>query len=558
MIDQTEDRAFNLIHTPWLPIRRRSGAREHIAPSQITDRIQEDPVTAFAWPRPDFDGAAHEFIIGLLSTSAAPKDDEAWADWWSHPPTPEVLEQQFERVARAFDLDGPGPRFMQDLDPLEDSPPKDVSALLIDAPGVQTLRNNADLFVKRDVTSVLCRATAAMALHTLNTYAPSGGAGHRTSLRGGGPMTTLVIAAHKEHGDTLWGRIWPNVETKEQIWNRAGSTFPSLNMESIFPWLVPTRTSDPKRKGRSTSPSDVHPLHVYWAMPRRIRLIFEDAAGRACGMTSDTDSAVVSRYRTQNYGSDYTNGFEHPLTPYYRQKSGIRKPVHPKLGGISYRLWPGIVVSSSDKLCDPAQTIRHADERARSLRDTRITVFGYDMDSMKARSWIDAEMPLWLIVSDDKRGFLNSFIQRTTNGAGTVASQLERAIKVALHGRPSKVSGNYDFISERFYRETETDFLLILADTVEAIEENMDAEDPSERMREKWAQAMAEAALHLFDEYAPAEGLESRNMRRHVEARFHLSLTLRGYRKVGRNLFEKDLGIQRTTTAREHKEGKIV
>ena len=558
MVDQTEDRAFNLIHVPWLPIRRRSGARERIAPSQITDRIQEDPITAFAWPRPDFDGAAHEFIIGLLSTSAAPKDDEAWADWWSHPPTPEVLEQQFARVAHVFDLDGPGPRFMQDLDPLEDSPPKDVSALLIDAPGVQTLRNNADLFVKRDVTSVLCRATAAMALHTLNTYAPSGGAGHRTSLRGGGPMTTLVIAAHQEHGDTLWGRIWPNVETEEQIWDRAGGTFPSLNMESIFPWLVPTRTSDPKREGHSTSPSDVHPLHVYWAMPRRIRLVFEDAVGRACGMTSDTDSVVIPRYRTQNYGSDYTNGFEHPLTPYYRQNNGISMPVHPKPGGISYRLWPGLIVPSSDKLRDPAQTIRHADERARSLRDTRFTVFGYDMDNMKARSWIETEMPLWLIASGDKREFLKLFIQNTTNGAGTVASQLERAIKVALHSRPSEVSGNYGFISERFYRETENDFLLILADTVEAIEENIDAEDPSKQMREKWVQAMAEVALHLFDEYAPAEGLESRNMRRHVEARFRLSLTLRGYGKVGRNLFERDLGIQRTTTVRKHKEGKIV
>ena len=108
--------------------------------------------------------------------------------------------RKFARVAHAFDLDGPGPRFLQDLDPLEGADDKEIAALLIDAPGAQTLRNNADLFVKRGGAPVLSRATAAMALCTLNAYAPSGGAGHRTSLRGGGPMTTLVVADHEDYG----------------------------------------------------------------------------------------------------------------------------------------------------------------------------------------------------------------------------------------------------------------------------------------------------------------------------------------------------------------------
>ena len=105
----------------------------------------------FVWPRPDFNGAAHELLIGLLSTATAPEDDEAWDDWWYSPPAPDVLEQRLSSFAHAFDLDGPGPRFLQDLDPLDDADSKPVAALLIDTPGVQTLRNNADLFVKRGV-----------------------------------------------------------------------------------------------------------------------------------------------------------------------------------------------------------------------------------------------------------------------------------------------------------------------------------------------------------------------------------------------------------------------
>ena len=199
---------FNLIDASWLPVRRSSGAVERIPLWRVNDRIGEDPVVAFDWPRADFNGAAHEFLIGLLSTAATPGDDDEWEEWWWEPPAPEVLRERFARVAHAFDLDGPGPRFLQDLDPLEGADDKEIAALLIDAPGAQTLRNNADLFVKRGGAPVLSRATAAMALYTLNAYAPSGGAGHRTSLRGGGPMTTLVVADHEDYGAVLWGRLW--------------------------------------------------------------------------------------------------------------------------------------------------------------------------------------------------------------------------------------------------------------------------------------------------------------------------------------------------------------
>ena len=68
-----------------------------------------------------------------------------------------------------------------------------VGALLIDTPGANALRKNTDLFVKRGRIEVLSRAAAAIGLFTLSAYAPAGGAGIRTSLRGGGPLTTLLL-----------------------------------------------------------------------------------------------------------------------------------------------------------------------------------------------------------------------------------------------------------------------------------------------------------------------------------------------------------------------------
>ena len=547
---------FNLINAAWLPVRRRSGAVEHIQPWRVTDGIAEDPFVAFAWPRPDFNGAAHEFLIGLLSTAAAPGDDEEWEDWWQSPPAPEVFEERFARIAHAFDLDGPGPRFLQDLDPLEDAESKEIAALLIDAPGAQTLRHNADLFVKRGGVLALSRAAAAMALFTLSAYAPAGGAGHRTSLRGGGPMTTLIVNDHEAYGATLWGRIWPNIESKRQISRRVVEAKDPDDIGSIFPWFVPTRTSNSKEGGRLTTPSDVHPLQVYWGMPRRIRFLFETARSRPCSLIDSQDSVVVTSYRIRNYGMNYSEGFEHPLSPYYQQKAGTAKlPVHPRPGGVSYRLWPGLVIPSSDKLREPAQVIRQWPERAPRRGRTRFAAFGYDMDNMKARAWIESEMPLWFLPDAASREWLVQFIERATAGADGVGRLLTGAVKSALYNRPSDATGDYGFIAERFFRETEGAFYAAVRDAVTSIQNDPDVDDPTISVRENWAPTMATAALRLFDEYATGDGLEDRDMHRHVKARFFLALALAGRGKFGRALFERDLGTASPEPARASKRG---
>ena len=546
---------FNLIETPWLPVKRRSGAVASIAPWQITERMADDPFVAFAWPRPDFNGAAHEFVIGLLATATAPEDDDDWEDWWHDAPSPERLHEQFSRFADAFNLDGPGPRFLQDLDPLEGVEDKGAAALLIDSPGAKTLRDNTDLFVKRGGAPVLCRAAAAMALYTLSAYAPSGGVGHRTSLRGGGPMTTLVVITHEDYGDTLWGRLWPNVESREQIETRAPKTVLHDEPESIFPWLTPTRTSEPKT-GRLTTHMDVHPLHVYWGMPRRIRLCFEPAEGRPCGLTGAPDASIVKNYRTKNYGINYSAGFEHALTPYYRRKTGAAKlAVHPGSGRISYRHWPGLIVPVTGDLGEPARVVRHIHERAELKGETRCLAFGYDMDNMKARSWIESEIPIWQVRDATVRDLLKDFVLRATAGASTVTGLLIGAVKAALNPRVSDATGDYRFIGERFYRDTEPHFYATLREARALMQGDHDSDDPCAGVLAGWAPTMAKSALRLFDEYAPFDGLEGRDMHRYVKARFFLSLALHGYGKAGRALFERlKIALPEGARARKRKE----
>src|ERR1700709_2274620 len=105
---------MNLIHDAWLPIRRRSGATERIAPWQVTERLAEDPVIALASPRADFDGALAQSLIGLLEPARSTPGVPAGLTGRT-PPDPASLRAAFAPLAGAFELFGAGARFLQDL-----------------------------------------------------------------------------------------------------------------------------------------------------------------------------------------------------------------------------------------------------------------------------------------------------------------------------------------------------------------------------------------------------------------------------------------------------------
>ena len=526
---------------------------ETIAPWEITDRIEDgNPVVGFAWPRADFDGAAHVFLIGLLAPAAAPADDEEWLGWWEAPPGPDLLRARFAEFADAFVLDGDGARFMQDADELYGAPELKIGALLIDAPGENALRKNTDLFVKRGSVSVLSRAAAAMALFTQQTYAPAGGQGHRTSLRGGGPLTTLAVATRRAQPPSLWGRLWPNVETREAIESRRTADRKG-SRELIFPWLASTQTSNGKAQGRPTSPRDADPLQVYWGMPRRIRLVFEPAEGRVCDLTGTADPIIVQAYRTRNYGVQYTEGFAHPLSPYYAPKAGAaRLPVHPQPGGISYRHWLGLVVTEADGGSVPAAAVNAAQVRASdfgAFDQLRLVAFGYDMDNMKARGWSQSEMPLLVEGGKLDKEFLDGLVRKLVPAADIARRALIGQVKSALYRRPSDAPGDFGFIGERFWRETETAFYQTVRQADAVYRRDPDDTDAQRPVIEGWVRILRECALALFDEHAPLAGIEHRDMERLVRARWSLVMTFHGAGKQGEELYSA-LGL---VSAKERK-----
>lgn len=513
------DVVLNLVRDPWIPIRRKNGELQRIRPAEIRDfgPNGDNPPVALAAHRPDFNGALAQFLVALLQTAAPPQTERDWRKIWKNPPSTQNLHARLEAFADAFDLDGEGACFMQGLEPLDDQSPKQVIELLYDTPAGITLDQNRDHFVKDRGAQRLCPSCTAMALLTLQLNATAGGPGLRTSVRGGGPLTTLIL------GRDLWETVWLNVVPTQVLddWAPLEASDPT-QCARVFPWLATTRLSD-KDTALTTTPQDCHPAQVYWSMSRRARLAPPRAADEpsaCCDQCSAPAEVFFEQYRDKQYGTNYVGPWLHPLTPYsFDPKDGTPNSAKGQLGGLSYRHWRGYVVNFLGGNRTPARVVQVFTERSRKafaeddtlLRfNPRLWAFGYDADKAKIRSWHESVMPIYQLpdeLFDDFEKLANDLVA----AASEVASLLRTSLRYALYGTPTvtdtgkvtwRVADNikhntdlFQQIDDDFWQRGEASFYGLLAQARDA---RMDAQ-VVRRGRERWARELHELGMQRFD-----------------------------------------------------------
>lgn len=525
--------AYSLITEPWIPVRRRVSGLNWIRPAQIVESLNTDPVMEIAWPRADFCLASKEFLIALFAVACPPANADDWHERNDSPPDVAALDAAFAPLKDVFHLDGDGPRFMQDFEPLP-AEPNEASTLLIESPGEQSIKKNVDLFNKRGKVNRLSRAAAAMALYTLQTYAPAGGAGNRTGLRGGGPLTTLAIPSGEP---TLWQVIWANVPY--------GAPAPKADWPHIFPWLTKTITSD---NSRTVSPKTDDDLLAFWGTPRRIRLVFEkNTDNNTCDLTDQADDVMVTGWVQRPNGANYVSeAFKHPLTPRYRPKpkEAISLPVHPQPAGIGYRDLLGILFRSEDASAEPAATIStYAEDRLENKKDKwRILAAGFDMDNMKARGFVEADLPTFGGGSAPNRiHALTCLIL----GAETMESILRIAVRMALFSegaKPDVSASLFSTLRAQFWAESEGAFY----NAAEQIAQGAEQDD----VARGFLKAVHKLCARLFDANAPI--VSSDHPERVAQAAGFLMSALKGYGKSGKALFTA-LNLEMPAQAKKRK-----
>ena len=531
---------FDLRTESWIPWRRRRSGIVWGPISMLVDGLDgDDPVIAIAAPRPDFDGALSEFLIGMLSVALRAADEDAWRELWKQPPSPAVLQGALDALSDAFVLDAEqGPRFLQDFSPadLADCDILAIDRLAMDSPGEQGVKLNKTLFVKPARFSQLSRPAAAMALITMQAYAPAGGQGNRTSMRGGGPLTTLADPRESKPNayadeQPLWELLWFNAETEEQARSRAqsgGEPTPA----NVFPWLGPTLTSDKQKP--PVTPARAHSWQAYFGMPRRIELIFGDA-GR-CAMTARDDTRLVIGYRMRNFGVEYS-GWKHPLSPHYVSKDGEWLSVHPQPGGLSWKDWPDMTLLRSDGTREPAACVIAASRRAvrLGLGQLRLRAFGYDMDSMKARAWVTSMQPLLVVGrgATESLESLSLLASKLVEATSLASASLKYAIKASWFQRPDDAGADPVAQRQQLWARTEARFF----SSLETATQNGLTVESVAFERQAFLAPLRDVTMALLEEAAPIMSAQVTAVRRHVSARYALSGTFKGHGKLGNDLF---------------------
>ena len=483
---------MNLLTDKWIPVKRKEGQAEAIAPWQLTEEIDTNPIVSLDLPRPDFNGAMVQFLIGLLQTAFMPDREGQWRKYYDTPPSSEELKTHFAKYEYAFNLDGDGPRFMQDSNlPAEVLEPQTISSLLIDEPAVNTVKENRDHFIKRNQIQSMSFSSAAFALFTLQLNAPAGGAGHRTSLRGGGPLTTLVIP---KNDPNLWRLVWLNVLSAEESRDlQKLSKDPAECTDfDMFPWLSKTQTSE---VGQTITPSDAEWRLVFWATPRRIQLLTSEEKKIMCDISGYEQVGCIKKYVTKNYGANYTHWL-HPLSPHYSTKSYLL-PMHPNVGGISYRNWLGWTLGREDKLSIQAAKVVSVflGSRYRNQIEASVWAFGYDMDNMKARGWQESKIPLFAFSNEDEKLSFRSIVQDVLIATEEVVNNLKSCVKNAW-----KIDkGTIGFVETEFLQTTEGAFQILLTNSYERVKQ--DVSDTVDDLRKEWHQILLRVSMDIFDRW---------------------------------------------------------
>lgn len=523
---------MNLLRDRLFPVKRASSSEIHwIAPWEITSRFDEDPVVSLCYTRPDIAGSMAQFFIGLLQTIVHDNDDEdQWLAHYDTPPDPDQLRQWCEPWEAAFNVDGEGPRFMQDLNiALDQNKPVAISGLLMDAPGGNALKFNRDHFTKRDVVQTMSLELAVAALFQLQLSAPSGGQGHRTSMRGGGPLTTLLVTDSRSEGKSLWRSLWLNVLDWGNFEESYSCIRPDEPSADIFPWMAPTRESNTKELGTVTTIDDVHPLQMYWSMPRRIRLDFAGMVDGNCDLGGPAASKVLTSYFTKNYGANYEGAWDHPLSPYYQDKEGHWLPLHANTGGLTYRDWQGLVATNSGKR-RAARVVRLAnqDYRYEDIQ-LRVWAFGYHMDNANALAWYEALLPLYPVQEENSRIAFTNTVDAMVEAAQLARGYLQTAVKAAWFRRPGDKKGDTSAIDLSFWRRTEPDFYSCV-DSLHSVHKGSGDDSSAEResIRSRWFQILKSAVNREFDTRVNLGDSRMDDHQRIVRARKELQRSLNG------------------------------
>jgi hypothetical protein len=537
---------MNLLFDKWIPVL---GAKEPIAPWEITDNGCE--IKGVKSVRPDFDAALLCFLIGVYQFAYFEPNEGKWAERFFSPPLPDEIKTRFKEleIETAFEFFGENSRFMQE--PVN-SFPKDgiqigITQLLLDYPQRKKITDGEDLLIKHEIGRKMCLSCCAAALYLMQSFtAYGGGKGcYRCSLHVGAPITTFLI------GSNLWETVWLNVLSAEKAPIKTPPQY--VDKSDVFPWTKESLSKwvgegKPGRYYMADSAEDF--FHVYWGMPRRLRVgDFEKGTCFLCGKQGQT----VSDLRITTFGISYEEYWPHPVVPkqVFRKSEETESEaeevesetisaehiqeknkslIGQNVRNYTYLEWLGLALADwgNDKIfVRPASIVSayigsRADEinsavsfsNKTNTQNVSLWVAGYDFDTKKQRcnDFINSKVPIVAVRSEIDTENAHELFELAARGIANDArlvlyglhKQLRDIAGMELSDKKVKQLAKDDAVyrsTREFTSLTEARFFsLIKAAAANPIEYGCDWDNHEARCgADGWRKYLAKQAVRLFD-----------------------------------------------------------
>jgi CRISPR system Cascade subunit CasA len=516
---------LNMITDPVFPIVTQSGARRFVCFFDLIQDGNDFPVS-FDWPRGDLNIASAELAIGMLCLIYRPVSHKEWEAIWEGSSGIDAADR-IKVLSPYFNLfgdaEGKGPRFCQDFEEISGST-NTADALFIDSPGINGQKKNTDLLTHRNRFFAISTKVAGIALYGLQQFAPSGGAGNRTSLRGGGPMTTLIIPRSTKSKIPLIHQLLVNLPI-----NFGVDWLDDDELDRALPWLRQTITSagEPPEEVAEASPK-AHSVQAFFGMPRRIRLISNGSG--YCPITGEF-GPMVTGFVQKPWGVKYST-WRHPLTPYRQSKDDVPYTVKPKPGRFGFRDWVGISVGRANvsEKAFTAEAVAALNLRTRALRkrgyELQILAAGWAMNNMEAESYLYSVQPLYL--APDGRADIADDMSKTARDFATAAEDASRQLRIALNealfaGKSRSIdTALFLETTDSFFERTENAFHTALLKL-----SNKDDQTTHEDRARAWLRRLQHVALSIFNEKALSQLTNTSDLKM-IERTTHAYATLAG------------------------------
>lgn len=283
---------MNLLTEQWIPVHQQNQFKQISLETLLTQQAE----WSISLPRDDMELACLQLLVCLTQVLFPPKNRKELLNHFNTPLTSEQYQIAIANKIDWFELDHLTQPFMQ-IRGVKATDQTDMAKLFA---GLDS-KSSCCFVNEPNLATYLCPSCAAIGLFNQANNAPSFGGGFKSSLRGGAPITTLVLS---ERSNDLRHTIWNNV-------------LPEDSLTNIMPCYAKKKEQAPVwvdiiKAGAKTSSADTGLLRGLFWQPAHIELIKGERGQCSCCGVEDER---YSGFNKEKFVYDFIGTFPHPHAP---------------------------------------------------------------------------------------------------------------------------------------------------------------------------------------------------------------------------------------------------